>query len=84
MRRGEDMDKAPCPTGRIIEPRRRGPAEIRPAGIGGMIGQPGCVPAAERHQTYTSNLPGQEAAALYFDRRQVLLSGERRGRIPRK
>ena len=84
MRRGAYMDKAPRPTGRIIDPRRRGPAEIRPAGIGGMIGQPGCVPAAERLQTYTANLPGQEAVALYFDRRQVLLSGERRGRIPRK
>ena len=63
------MDKAPCPTGRVIDPRRRGPAEIRPAGIEGMIGQPGRVPAAERHQTYTSNLPGQEVVALYIDRR---------------
>lgn len=26
-----------------------------------MIGQPGRVPIAERHQTYTSNLPEQEA-----------------------
>lgn len=60
------MDEAPRPTGRIIDPRRRGPAEIRPAGIGRMIGQPGRVPIAERHQTYTSNLPGQEATALYF------------------
>lgn len=51
------MDEAPCPTGRVIDPCRRGPAEIRPAGIGEMIGQPGRVPAAERHQTYTSNLP---------------------------
>ena len=58
--------------------------ELSNLGIGGMIGQPGCVPAAERLQTYTANLPGQEAVALYFDRRQVLLSGERRGRIPRK
>ena len=71
------MDEAPRPTGRVIDPRRRGPAEIRSAGIGGMIGQSGRVPAAERHQTYTSNLPGQEAVvALYFDRRQVLLPGE--------
>lgn len=63
------MDKAPRPSGRIVEHCRRGPAEIRPAGIGGMIGQPGRVPAAERHQTYSSNLPGQEAVALYIDRR---------------
>lgn len=71
------MDEAPRPTGRIIDPRRRGPAEIRSAGIGGMIGQSECMPIAERHQTYTSNLPGQEAVvALYFDRRQVLLPGE--------
>ena len=69
MRRGADMDKAPRPTGRIIDPRRRGPAEIRPAGIGGMIGQSGRVPTVERHQTYTSNLPRQEATALYFGRR---------------
>ena len=75
------MDKAPRPSGRVIDPRRRGSAEIRPAGIGGMIGQPGRVPAAKHHQTYTSNLPGQEATALYFDRRQVLLPGERRSRI---
>ena len=60
------MDEAPCPTGRVIDPRRRGPAEIRPAGIGGMIGQPGRVPTAECHQTYIANLPGQEAVALYF------------------
>lgn len=60
------MDEAPCPTGRVIDPCRRGPAEIRPASIGGMIGQSGRVPAAERHQAYTSNLPGQEATALYF------------------
>lgn len=63
------MDKASRPTGRVIDPRRRGSAEIRPSGIGGMIGQSGRVPAAERHQTYTSNLPGQEAVVLYFDRR---------------
>ena len=36
MRRGADMDKAPCPAGRVIDPCRRGPAEIRPAGIGGV------------------------------------------------
>lgn len=66
MRRGADMDEAPRPTGRVIDPCRRGPAEIRPAGIGGMIGQPGRVPIAERHQTYPPNLPGQEAVALYF------------------
>lgn len=60
------MDEAPRPTGRVIDPRRRGPAEIRSADIGGMIGQPGRVPTAERHQAYTSNLPGQEATALYF------------------
>ena len=66
MRRGADMDKAPRPTGRIIDPRRRGPAEIRPAGIGGMIGQPGRVPVAERLQAYPSNLPGQETVTLYF------------------
>lgn len=78
------MDKAPRPTGRIIDPRRRGPAEIRPAGIGGMIGQSRRVPAAERLQAYPSNLPGQETVTLYFDRRQVFLPGERRGRIPRK
>ena len=60
------MDEAPRPTGRVIDPRRRGPAEIRSAGIGGMIGQSECMPIAERHQTYTSNLPGQEATALYF------------------
>ena len=69
MRRGADMDEAPCPTGRVIDPCRRDPAEIRPAGIGGMIGQSGRVPAAERLQAYTSNLPGQEAVALYIDRR---------------
>ena len=63
------MDKAPRPTGRIVDPCRRGPAEIRSAGIGGMIGQPGRVPVAERHQAYSSNLPGQEATALYFGRR---------------
>ena len=63
------MDEASRPTGRVIEPHRRGPAEIRPTGIGEMIGQPGRVPIAERHQTYTSNLPGQEAVALYFGRR---------------
>ncbi len=63
------MDEAPRSTGRVSDPCRRGPAEIRPAGIGGMIGQPGRVPAAERHQTYTSNLPGQEAVALCIDRR---------------
>lgn len=45
---------------------RRDPAEIRSAGIGGMIGQPGRVPAAERLQAYPSNLPGQEATTLYF------------------
>ena len=66
MRRGTDMDKVPRPTGRIIDPCRRSPAEIRPTSIGGMIGQPGRVPIAERHQTYTSNLPEQEATALYF------------------
>ena len=76
MSRGADMDEAPRPTGRVIDPRRRGPAEIRSAGIGGMIGQPGRVPVAERLQTYPSNLPGQETTALYFDRRQVLLPGE--------
>ena len=60
------MDEAPRPSGRIVEHCRRGPAEIRPSGIGGMIGQSGRVPAAERHQTYSSNLPGQEVTALYF------------------
>lgn len=60
------MDEAPRPSGRVIYPRRRDPAEIRSAGIGGMIGQPGRVPAAERLQAYPSNLPGQEATTLYF------------------